>query len=198
MNSRKKHHFLKSQNLSAYCFKLGCGYTCPTYLLFLLYFRILRVHRFFLHGFGSLWPNILSQAKPWSFHDFGMHMRFWCLSHMLKSLLGKSKMTYPARLEPFSTFILSVWEKRELWQDCEYMYACLSFYSSIDPDRKFCEPKIVIFFLPISLNMCFGCLKEPSHWDGSFEYPQHMFWMRNKENIFQYALLSEGLSWLMW
>ena len=32
--------------------------------------------------------------------------------------------------------------------------------------------------------MCFGCLKEPSHRDGSFEYPQHMFWMRNKENNF--------------
>ena len=27
----------------------------------------------------------------------------------------------------------------------------------------------------------------------SFEYPQHMFWMRNKENRFQYALLSRGL-----
>ena len=33
--------------------------------------------------------------------------------------------------------------------------------------------------------MCFGCSKEPSHWDGSFEYPQHMFWLRNKKNNFQ-------------
>ena len=24
----------------------------------------------------------------------------------------------------------------------------------------------------------------PSHWDGSFEYPKHTFWMRNKENSF--------------
>ena len=30
----------------------------------------------------------------------------------------------------------------------------------------------------------FWVLKEPSHPDGSFEYPQHMFWMRNKENRF--------------
>ena len=37
--------------------------------------------------------------------------------------------------------------------------------------------------------MCFGCLKEPSHWDGSFEYPQHMFWMRNKENSFPICTL---------
>ena len=37
-------------------------------------------------------------------------------------------------------------------------------------------------FLPISFKyICFGCLKEPSHLDGSFEYPQHMFWLRNKK-----------------
>ena len=29
--------------------------------------------------------------------------------------------------------------------------------------RKFYERKIVIIFLPINLNMCFGCSKEPSH-----------------------------------
>ena len=29
--------------------------------------------------------------------------------------------------------------------------------------RKFYERKIVIIFLPIKLNMCFGCSKEPSH-----------------------------------
>ena len=31
----------------------------------------------------------------------------------------------------------------------------------------------------LSLNICCGYSKEPSHWDGSFEYPQHKFWMRN-------------------
>ena len=46
---------------------------------------------------------------------------------------------------------------------------------------KIFERKIVNIFLPISLNMCFGCSKEPSHRDGSFEYPQHMFWLRNKK-----------------
>ena len=39
-----------------------------------------------------------------------------------------------------------------------------------------------VIVLPISLNMCFGCSKEPSHRDGSLEYPQHMFWVRNKKN----------------
>ena len=30
----------------------------------------------------------------------------------------------------------------------------------------------------------FVCPKEPSYCDGSFEYAQHMFWMRNKEMSF--------------
>ena len=37
----------------------------------------------------------------------------------------------------------------------------------IDPDKK------ILIFLPINLNMCFGCSVGPS-----FEYPHHMFWMR--------------------
>ena len=40
--------------------------------------------------------------------------------------------------------------------------------------------KIVNIFLPISFNICLGCSKETSHRDGSFEYPRHMFWLRNK------------------
>ena len=50
--------------------------------------------------------------------------------------------------------------------------------------EKYFERKIVIIFLPINLYMCFGCAKEPSHRDGSFEYPQHLFWLRNKKNNF--------------
>ena len=30
--------------------------------------------------------------------------------------------------------------------------------------------------------MFFGCSKDPSQRDGSFEYPQHMFYLRNKKN----------------
>ena len=43
----------------------------------------------------------------------------------------------------------------------------------------------MIIFLSISLNMCFGCSKEPSHRDGFFEYPQHVFWLGKKKNNFQ-------------
>ena len=35
--------------------------------------------------------------------------------------------------------------------------------------------KIAIILLSISRNMYFGCSKEPSDRDSSFEYPQHMF-----------------------
>ena len=59
----------------------------------------------------------------------------------------------------------------------------------IGPDKEFFLRENLIIFLPINLNMCFGCSKELSDWDGSFEYPQHMFWMRNKENIFSIRTL---------
>ena len=32
--------------------------------------------------------------------------------------------------------------------------------------------------------MCYGFSKEPSHGDGSFEYPLHVFSIRNNENNF--------------
>ena len=56
-------------------------------------------------------------------------------------------------------------------------------FGLISQDTQHFLRKIVIFSLPININMCFGCSKEPSHWDGSFEYPQHMVWLRNKKNI---------------
>ena len=40
---------------------------------------------------------------------------------------------------------------------------------------------MAIIFLLVNLNICFGCPKEPSHWDGYFEHTQHMFWLKNKK-----------------
>ena len=40
--------------------------------------------------------------------------------------------------------------------------------------------------------MCLGCSKEPSHRDSSFEYPQRMFWLRNKKYFFQLRTLILG------
>ena len=50
---------------------------------------------------------------------------------------------------------------------------------------------IPIILYTISFYMCFGSLKESSHWDGSFEYPQYV--VINKK-YFGYAFLSKGLS----
>ena len=47
--------------------------------------------------------------------------------------------------------------------------------------EKQIEHKIVNIFLPIIFNICCGFSKEPSQWDGSFDYPQHMLWMKNKK-----------------
>ena len=47
--------------------------------------------------------------------------------------------------------------------------------------KKNLECKIWNIFLSISLNIRCGYSKEWSHKDGSFEYPQHMFWFRNKK-----------------
>ena len=39
-----------------------------------------------------------------------------------------------------------------------------------------------IDFLTHQFKHVFWCSKELSHLDGSFEYPQHKFWLRNKKN----------------
>ena len=40
--------------------------------------------------------------------------------------------------------------------------------------------------------MCFGCSKELSHRDGSFEFQQHLIWLRNKKNNSQLRTLIWG------
>ena len=59
--------------------------------------------------------------------------------------------------------------------------------------NKNVERKSVNNAQPINFSICFGCSKEPSHGDGSFEYPQHMFWWRNRKLKFNYALFSSSL-----
>ena len=68
--------------------------------------------------------------------------------------------------------------------------AIITHMSPIGFDKQTFWAKIVNIFLPSSFNICFGCSKEPSHWDGSFEYPQHMFWLKSKK-INWYALLTD-------
>ena len=42
-----------------------------------------------------------------------------------------------------------------------------------------------------------GCSKEPSHREGSFEYPQHMFRLKIKKNNFQLRILIWGTGLLI-
>ena len=69
-------------------------------------------------------------------------------------------------------------------------------HKRIGPDKDFLR-KIVIIFLPINLNMCCDCSKEPPDWDGSFGYPQHMFWLSYKKNNYHYVLFSWG-TWIIY
>ena len=61
--------------------------------------------------------------------------------------------------------------------DLDYMYTQVKII-------KTCLLKIVKYFLTHNLSTCLGCPKEPFHWDGSFEYPQHRFCSRNTQKIF--------------
>ena len=63
---------------------------------------------------------------------------------------------------------------------------------ALDQLSKIFAGKILIIFLPSNLNICFGCSKEPSHRGGSFEYLQHMFWLRNKKINFHVHTLISG------
>ena len=68
------------------------------------------------------------------------------------------------------------------------------FLKTYDEINKNVECKMVNIFLPMVLNICFGCSNEPSHLDGSFEYQQHMFWLRNmKLNLFTQPTFYENV-----
>ena len=65
-------------------------------------------------------------------------------------------------------------------------------YFGIGPVKQKFEHKIVNISLPSNLNISAGHSKEHSHRDSSFEYPQHMFWLRNMKNNFQFFTLIWG------
>ena len=73
--------------------------------------------------------------------------------------------------ELYAAFKMTLFQKLNSYLKCGYY--------------KLFQRIIAIIFLSIKLNMCLGCSKEPYHRGGTFEYPQHMFWLRNTKNIFQ-------------
>ena len=56
-----------------------------------------------------------------------------------------------------------------------FVHNCRKLLSDISPVSKLFTHKNEFIFQAISFNTCYGCSKEPSHGDGSFEYPQHVF-----------------------
>ena len=115
-----------------------------------------------------------------------------CLTERLllevKNQIKQNKQTlsvhpYIRLLQYCSRFSIEEWMR---WCRVRYRVAVFSFLISwlIGPVKQKCLRKMVIIFLSISLNICFGCWKEPSHRDGSFEHPHYMFWLRNKKSDF--------------
>ena len=82
-----------------------------------------------------------------------------------------------------------------------FLYTCLFFCLELMGAGRtsrtwyFHTPDILVnVYLAISFNICFGCSTEPSHWEGSFEYPQPMFWIRHKKMNFKWNKLHTLIS----
>ena len=60
-----------------------------------------------------------------------------------------------------------------------FFFTFLSQFSGLK--IKCCKSDLNLLFL--IENICCGYSKEPSHWDGSFEHPQHIFRLTNEKII---------------
>ena len=69
------------------------------------------------------------------------------------------------------------------------IYLYNNFLISIGPVKQKIWAKNCNYFLTEQSKHMLWSLKKTSHWDGSFEYPQHMFWLRNKNNNIQLPTL---------
>ena len=95
------------------------------------------------------------------------------------SVLQENSISYDHPLNPMQVAEIRaqrIQREKKQNQQQQQANAAVSLTCSIGLKN---ESKFVNIFLPINLNICFGCSKELSHLDGSFEYPQHMFWLRN-------------------
>ena len=109
----------------------------------------------------------------------------WKLLKRLSELLEKS-LNFTQKYLPVWTLLKVEWNGSD---------SKSTIYTCIGPNRQTFERKIVSIFLAISLNICFECSNELSHWHGDsyFEYPQHIVWLRNKKINFWHTHFSSGL-----
>ena len=96
------------------------------------------------------------------------------------------------RKEPINHFQVSM-----LPQCIAQRFSSIRHSCTTGLDKQRFQRKIVNIFLLINFDICFGCLKETSHLDISFEYPQHMFQLRNKKIIFCYTLITKARIFLL-
>ena len=61
---------------------------------------------------------------------------------------------------------------------------CVQIVNSLWKINTHFKCKLANIFLSIIVNICFGSSKEPSHPDGSFEYPQHIFGWEIRKLVF--------------
>ena len=103
-----------------------------------------------------------------------------CL-HTTPVILENAKVIYFIYMQPQNNEIHICSNKHEIGL-VEILYVDQMLWPTVIYccEEYFAKDKNAIIFLPISLNICFGCSKGVSPWDDSFEYPQHMFWLRNK------------------
>ena len=59
------------------------------------------------------------------------------------------------------------------------------FFNSCKPLQNIVNVEALYAFMVLYV----GCSKEPSHWDSTFLYPQHMFWLKTFECIFPFLKL---------
>ena len=83
--------------------------------------------------------------------------------------------------------------KQRLWSVCAYAQAGLSLCWSHIPHCWKSHATALPFFLTITLNMCFGHSKEPSHWDCLLITHNICFGWEIRKIIFKYTRLSGGL-----
>ena len=113
-------------------------------------------------------------------------------------LLGTQNLRFNKRIRKYSYFNSQIFS----------LFIILSFWEGLSrpPDKSAWSNKT---FLVLNQDICCGCSKEPSQWDGSFEHPKLMFERKDKKilailhthkniNLDQYYLLElDVILWIL-
>ena len=138
----------------------------------------MRSNTFTLRSWNSKVKQTRSCSEP-SICSYWLHLSY-DTEHAYSSLMQLSLLTPKLKNKYIPLFAL-INPPMNSW-NVFIQYGSTIF--SMRPERQNYEHKTVNIFLSIGFDICFGCSKEPSHWDGSFEHPEHMLWFRNMKNNF--------------